>query len=851
VFVPPFNNWNADTETAMISNAITILSSQVTSEPIPGDIFVADGNHNTAGSGLYHLPVSAFFEEPVPEPPGTPPIDHTATSILADIDASVLERGYAVVLLHPFEFSNFTGVWPSKVYNGDLNPGQYQDLTDVIDGVIAKGYSIKTFNQVVAFNGTVSIGNVTQAEGTGGSTDFVFNVTRTGVGDISVQYQTSDVSATSPADYTAQSLSTLNFVGAETLKTVTIPIVTDSTIELDETFNVNLSNCVGCNIIGSPGVGTIENDDFPTVTITNVTKVEGNAGTTNFVFNVTRSSTIGDMSVDYQTADSTAESSDSDYTPLPLTTLNFLNGGDATKQVNVTANGDLKVELDETFNVNLSNCSDCTIVDNQGVGTIENDDFPTITINDVTQVEGDSGTSDFVFTVTRSSNIGDPSVNFQTVDNTATVSDSDYTTQSGTLFFGHLGSLTTTVIVPVVGDVAIETDETFNVNLSNCSECTILDNQGVGTIIDEDTVGPQTQSIGSFGPIDGQFNTPSDIAVDSTDRMMVADTLNNRIQIFNSAGVFQSQFGGPGSTNGKFNNPSDVTVDSTDRILVVDSNNHRIQIFNSAGTYQSQFGNQGSGNGQFVFPSGIAVDSTNRILVADTGNNRVQIFNSAGVYQSQFGSLGSGNGQFSLPSGIAADSTDRILVADSNNHRIQIFNSAGTYQSQFGSPGNVNGQFSNPSGIAVKSVDRILVADTNNDRIQVFDSLGSHIQSFGSEGSANGMFNNPSGLAADSTDRIIVADTSNHRIQVFQASSINDLDSDGTPDFLDIENIITSSTTITSSHTVGNVTIQNGAVVTIPSGLGITITPGNNLTIQSGGGVLIKSGGNLQIQSLV
>ncbi|HUU48758.1 MAG TPA: Calx-beta domain-containing protein, partial [Nitrosopumilaceae archaeon] len=685
-----------------------------------------------------------------------------------------------------------------------------------------------------------------------GSTNFVFNVNRTSnVGAMSVDYQTEDVSAISPDDYTEQPLATLDFVNGGVLtKTVTVPIVADSTIELDETFNVNLSNCDDCNITVPQGVGTIQNDDFPDVSITNVTLAEGTGGSTNFVFNVNRTSNVGAMSVDYQTADVSASSPD-DYAAQPLAILDFVNGGVLTKTVTVPIVTDSTIELDETFNVNLSNCVGCNIIVPQGVGTIDNDDFPTITINDVTQVEGNSGTSNFAFDVTRSSNIGTPSVQFLTADNTAT-SPSDFTPFSlTTINFGHMGSLTQTVTVPVVGDVALESNETFNVDLSNCIECTILDAQGIGTIIDEDAVGPHTQSFGSSGPINGQFNNPSDIAVDSTGRILVADTLNNRIQTFNSAGVHQSQFGSAGSGNGQFNTPSDIAVDSTGRILVVDSNNHRIQIFNSAGVYQSQFGSSGSGNGEFSFPSGIAVGFANKILVADTGNNRVQVFNSAGVYLSQFGSFGSGIGQFSLPSGITADSTDRIIVADSNNHRIQIFNSAGVYQSQFGSQGSINGQFSNPTGIAVKSLDRILVADTNNDRVQVFDSSGSHIQSFGSEGSANGMFNNPGGLGADSTDRIIVADTSNHRVQVFLASTLNDLDSDGIPDSLDTENVITSSKTITSSHTVGNVTVQNGVVLTIPNGLSVTITPGNNLTIQSGGGVFIQSGGNLQVQSLV
>ena len=378
----------------------------------------------------------------------------------------------------------------------------------------------------------------------------------------------------------------------------------------------------------------------------------------------------------------------------------------------------------------------------------------TITISNVTQVEGDSGTSNFIFAVGRSTNSGAISVQYQTADSTAT-STSDYTPLSlNTLAFTAGGSSILTISVPVKGDIAVEPNETFNVNLSNCTGCIITGNPGIGTILDDDTAGSNIQNIGSLGSADGEFHNPLYIAVDSSDRVIVADTFN-----------------------------------------------HRIQIFNSAGAYQSQFGSAGSGNGQFDNPIGIAIDSANRILVADAGNNRVQVFNSAGEYQSNFGSVGSGNGQFD-----------------------------------------------NPKGIAVKSADRILVGDTLNNRVQIFDSTGNHLQSFGVLGSGDGQFNNPTGVSVDSADRIIVADTLNNRLQIFHGSPpvIDDLDSDGIPDSSDTENIINLSTTITKSHTlVGNVIVQNGAVLTIPNGLSLSVPSGNNITILSGGGVLIEFGGAL------
>ena len=116
----------------------------------------------------------------------------------------------------------------------------------------------------------------------------------------------------------------------------------------------------------------------------------------------------------------------------------------------------------------------------------EPDPDPTISIDDVTQAEGDSGTTNFVFTVTRSGDTtGSSSVSFATADGSA-IADGDYISASGTVSFGA-GVTQQTVTVTVNGDTTVEPDETFTVNLSSATGATIADNQGLGTITDDDT----------------------------------------------------------------------------------------------------------------------------------------------------------------------------------------------------------------------------------------------------------------------------------------------------------------------------------------------------------------------------
>jgi len=99
----------------------------------------------------------------------------------------------------------------------------------------------------------------------------------------------------------------------------------------------------------------------------------------------------------------------------------------------VSVSGDEKVELDETFFVNLSNPTNAAIAGAQGTGTITNDDRATLAIGDVTLDEGDGGTTDFVFSVTLDAAVDLPvNVDFTTADGTATAG-TDYLGNSGTV----------------------------------------------------------------------------------------------------------------------------------------------------------------------------------------------------------------------------------------------------------------------------------------------------------------------------------------------------------------------------------------------------------------------------------
>ncbi len=370
---------------------------------------------------------------------------------------------------------------------------------------------------------SIIIGDAMVTEGNAGTVTASFNVSLDFAfgSAVTVDYSTSDNTATTAdSDYDAITTTTLTFNPGETSKTVSVTVNGDSKDEDDESFFVDLSNPTNATITDNQGEGTITNDDAaPGISIDDVTVSEGNSGTVTANFTVSLDAASGKIiTVDYSTSDNTATTSDSDYDAIATTTLTF-NPGETSKTVSVTVNGDGKDENDESFFVDLSNPTNATITDNQGEGSITNDDsVPTISIDDVTVTEGNSGTVTANFTVTLDAASGKTiTVDYSTSDNTATTSDSDYDAIATTTLTFNPGETSKTVSVTVNGDGKDEDDETFFVDLSNPTNATITDNQGEGTITNDDTapaisIDDVTVTEGNSGTVTVDFTVSLDAA---------------------------------------------------------------------------------------------------------------------------------------------------------------------------------------------------------------------------------------------------------------------------------------------------------------------------------------------------
>jgi uncharacterized repeat protein (TIGR01451 family) len=363
---------------------------------------------------------------------------------------------------------------------------------------------------------TLAIVDAEVVEGDSGTTTALFTVTLTAAVDsaLSVDYATANDTAqdgNGDGDYIAIN-HTLNFSGAAgEEQIISVEVNGDTTVELDETFLLNLSNlsAAGRNVTvaDSLAVGTIRNDDSALLSIVDTSHSEGDSGSTNHVFTVTLSAGVDTtVTVDYATVDDTAEdeNGDGDYSATSGT-LAFSGSAGEEQTITVETYGDAVVELDEVFLLQLSSVEaggrDVTLDgDGAGQGTIINDDSASLTIDDVSHEEGDSGTTNYTFTVTLSADVDTGlSVNYATSDGTAEDEngDADYASASGTLSFNGAAGEEQTMTVDVSGETQYEADELFYVDLSNVEaggrQVSLGDDQAEGLIVNDD--GPPSITI--------------------------------------------------------------------------------------------------------------------------------------------------------------------------------------------------------------------------------------------------------------------------------------------------------------------------------------------------------------------
>jgi sugar lactone lactonase YvrE len=323
---------------------------------------------------------------------------------------------------------------------------------------------------------------------------------------------------------------------------------------------------------------------------------------------------------------------------------------------------------------------------------------------------------------------------------------------------------------------------------------------GSGSVADTGTLSVQPVPVSGSA---ARFYTPYRVAVDSADNVFVSDVTNHVIRKITPANMVTTVAGLSGSVGSadgigaaaRFNYPYGLAIDATDQLYVADSLNRTIRAISTGAevtTVAGAVGMPGTDDGtgplaRFVFAVGMATDGAGNVYIADSDRHTIRKMTPEGVVTTIAGLAGvSGStdatgsaARFYIPKDVAIDGAGNLYVADTGNHTIRKIDANGavtTLAGLAGSSGNTPGtgsaaRFAGPSGLACDSAGNIFVSDNDSSLIRKVTPAGVVTTFAGnSPGSADGTgtaasFRLPAGIGVDSADNLYVADSINCTIR--------------------------------------------------------------------------------------
>jgi uncharacterized protein (TIGR03437 family) len=334
--------------------------------------------------------------------------------------------------------------------------------------------------------------------------------------------------------------------------------------------------------------------------------------------------------------------------------------------------------------------------------------------------------------------------------------------------------------------------------------------------------------------VNAQLNGPNGMTIDKSDNLYIADTSNNLVRqvalpsgtIVTFAGVLYPGYSGDlyAATAAQMYGPTDVAVDSSGNVYIADTGNGLIRQVATTGDISTYAGSTsgattgitlGDGGAADMAilnqPVGVAVDSAGNLYISEFGDARIRevtvtklIINTiAGT--GAYGFFGDGSKATSAlmagPRGISLDSSGNIYVADFWNDRVRKISSGtmstiagdGVYSSSGDGGPAALAQLNTPRGVAVDPAGNVYVADTLNYRVRQINPSGV-INNFAGNGSAGSSgdgspatsaeLTQPQGLTADAAGNIYIVDSVNHRVRVVARNGvISTIAGNGTPGY--------------------------------------------------------------------
>ena len=236
------------------------------------------------------------------------------------------------------------------------------------------------------------------------------------------------------------------------------------------------------------------------------------------------------------------------------------------------------------------------------------------------------------------------------------------------------------------------------------------------TIVNKE--GEKVRSFGTEGTKEGQFTYPRGVAITNDEHILVTD--EHQLQKLTFDGVCVQSVGSSESGSGQlqFDYPRGITVHpTTGLVFVADSYNNRIQVFNSDLTYAHSITLHV--DKQFHIPFDVSLDSDGCVYVTEYGNHCITKVTATGEFITRFGSKGFAPGQLNYPLSLSINN-NLVYVSEEGNDRVSVFDTKGTFLHCFGKRGSTEGEFYSPHGITTDTFGNLYVSDFGNNRLVVY-----------------------------------------------------------------------------------------------------------------------------------
>ncbi|OQV18432.1 putative Brain tumor protein [Hypsibius exemplaris] len=271
-------------------------------------------------------------------------------------------------------------------------------------------------------------------------------------------------------------------------------------------------------------------------------------------------------------------------------------------------------------------------------------------------------------------------------------------------------------------------------------------------------------SVGELGPLAGQFNMPQGLCLGKDDEIVVADTLNHRIQFFERTGAFAFQWGCAGTLNGHLWHPRKVAyIPGTDHVVISDRVNgcSRIQIFERTGKFIRALGNlHGLRMALNTTTAGLTVYNK-QIIIVEVQPSACSMLNEDGSVAHWFGL----DDIMSEPSDVVVIN-QFFFISDFRDHCVCVFNSWGHLLGRIGgAPGSI---VRYPRGLGISPSGLLLVVDTDMNRfhLSVWNPTNGELVSY--HGIKDVKFSHSCGVIMNSTNQVITAVKKDHRVIMLQ-----------------------------------------------------------------------------------